>query len=463
MALPLITVPYVSRVLKPEGVGTYAYTNSIVQYFILLAMLGIGTYGNKMTAITRDNKGQLSNTFFSIYLLQLLFSFLSILAYFFFVIYFFHEYKVIALLQGISLLAAAIDCSWFFSGLEQFKKIITRNILVKIVSLIAIFVFVKDQNDLVLYTIILGLSLFIGQLVMWVYVKEFVSLVPVTFQSIISHFKPTIVYFLPQIATQIYFILNKTMLGFLSSNSAVGIYDYADKILKMVLLVVTSLGTVMLPRMANTFGKGEFAKGKGYLIKSLEFSTLLAIPMMFGLAGIANDFIPWYMGKEFNESATVLIILSPTIFLMAWSGVFGTQFLVPLGKMKQYTSSLYIGAFVNLSANLILIKHYGAIGAAIGTLAAEIVVMIAQLFFIKKDLSIKNALPKTVYYFISGSIMFIVVWFIGKSLPSSILTTIIQVVIGFIVYICIVMLFELIYKDGLLLNEIKRKRNKSIS
>jgi O-antigen/teichoic acid export membrane protein len=460
MALPLITVPYISRVLKPEGVGIYAYTNSIVQYFMLLAMLGIGTYGNKMVAIARDNKKELSRTFFSIFLLQLFFSFISLSMYLVFIFYFFQEYKLIALLQGIALLATVLDCSWFFSGLEDFKKIVTRNIFFKVLSLIAIFIFVKDTSDLTVYTIIMGLSLLLGSIVLWYYVKPHVVPVSISFQSVFSHFKPTIVYFLPQIATQVYFILNKTMLGYLSTTSEVGIYDYADKILKIALAIVTSLGIVMLPRMANTFGKGDLDKANDYIRKSLEFTTLLAIPIMFGLAGVAQEFVPWYMGEEFKLSANVLIILSPAIFLMAWSGVFGTQYLVPLGKMKQYTSTLYVGAIVNLIVNIILIKPYGAIGAAIGTLAAEIAVTLAQMYFIRKDINILKVMPKTLYYLVSGGIMYGVVRWIGVSLGSSIITTILQVAAGVLVYITFVILFEVLLKDGLIMNEIKRRRSR---
>jgi len=456
MALPLISVPYVSRVLKPEGVGTFAYTNSIVQYFLLFGMLGIGIYGNKMVAMARDNKEQLSKTFFSIYLLQLLLTSISLIGYLIFVMFFFHDYKLVAILQVIALFAAVIDCSWFFSGLEQFKKIVTRNVIVKIFSLIAIFMFVKNPDDLFLYTVIMGLSTFIGQLVMWLYVKEYVYLVRIKIREVIEHIKPTLVYFLPQIAIQVYFVLNKTMLGIISGISEVGIYDYADKILKIALAVVTSLGIVMLPRMANTFAKGDISKANIYITKSLEFSTLIAIPIMFGIAGASKEFIPWFLGEEFNRSASVLIIMSPAIFLMAWSGVFGTQYLVPLGKMKEYTNSLIMGAIINLIINFILIKSYGAIGAAIGILCAELAVTLVQIFYIRDQIDIKKVVPKTLYYIISGIIMFGSLRLIGESLGASILTTIIQVLLGSIIYISVVIIFELYTKERIILTEIMK-------
>jgi O-antigen/teichoic acid export membrane protein len=458
LVLPIITIPYVSRVLKPEGVGTFAYTNSIVNYFIIFGMLGIGTYGNKMVAMTRDNKVALSKTFFSIYFLQLILTIASLMGYFIFIFYFFHEYKVIALLQSITLIATVIDCSWLFNGLEQFKKIVTRNLLIRVISLLAIFTFVKNHDDLVIYTIILGLSSFFGQLVMWFYVKKYVLSVRISLNSIIKHIKPTIVYFLPQVAIQVYFVMNKTMLGVFSSNSEVGIYDYSDKIIKMSLAIVSSLGVVMLPRMANTFAKGDLVKARNYINRSLEFSTLLSIPIMFGIAGISKEMIPWYMGNEFINSVNVLVILSPAILFMAWSSVFGTQYLLPLGKMKEYTTSVYVGAFVNIILNFILIESYGSVGAAIGTLCAELAVILVQIYYIRKILDISKILPKLVYYLISGGIMYYVVKVLGGIMGPSFITTSVQVFVGLIVYVGIVILFESFFRNGLILNEIKKDR-----
>lgn len=463
MILPLITVPYVSRVLKPEGVGTFAYTYSIVHYFTLIGMLGIGTYGNKMVAMTRDNKELLSRTFLSIYSLQLILSLISAVGYLILVLTFFHEDRIVAIIQIMNLLSVLVDISWFFNGLEQFKKIVSRNIFVKMISLAAIFMFVKNQEDLALYTFILGISAVVGQGIMWIYLKESIVHVSIDFHSIIQHLKPTLVYFLPQVAAQIYFVLNKTMIGLLSSKSEVGIYDYADKILKLSLAMVTSLGTVMLPRMANTFANGDFSKARDYIMKSLDFSTLIAVPIMFGLAGIANDFIPWYLGKGFLESINVLIILSPTILFMSWTGVFGTQYLVPLGKMKEYTLSLYIGAIVNLIINLILIKPYGSIGAAIGTLCTEFAVLLAQLLFVRKEIGILKGVSKTVYYLISGSTMLIIVKIIGYLLGASIMTTLVQAMVGSVAYILIVLFFEFLGRDGLIISQLKERRTRKVN
>lgn len=458
--LPLITVPYVSRVLKPEGVGTFSYTSSIVRFFIIFGMLGIATYGKKMIAMRRDDKKELSKTFLSIYLLQLTLTIISLIIYLIFVNYFFEDDKIIAYLQTIALLAAVIDCSWFFMGIEDFKKIVTRNIIVKVLSVIAVFVFVKDHNDLDTYTIIMGLSSFISQSIMWLYIKRYIIITPISIKLIFSHIKPTFAFFLPQIAIQVYFLLNKVMLGIMSDNREVGLYDYADKILNLSLTVVTSLGTVMLPRMSYTFAKGNFALAQKYIIRSLEFSTLLAIGIMFGVAGISKELIPWYMGEEFNDTAKILIILSAAIIFKSWSGVFGSQYFVPLGKMREYSIALYSGAIINLIINVILIKPYGAIGAAIGTVSAEFVVAFIQFMYVLKTIKINKIIHKVIYQLCSGAIMLIVVRIIGNLLGPSIFTTVFQIITGFVSYLLLVIIFEVIFKDQLLLSEIKKRFKK---
>lgn len=460
MILPLITVPYVSRVLLPQGVGTYAYTASIISYFSFIGLLGIDTYGNKLIAMTRDNKRKMSENFFSLYLLQLVLTLTSLIGYLILAIFFIQQDQSIALIQTISLLGTVIDCSWFFFGIEMFKKIVTRNIIIKLLSLLAIFIFVKNPADLSIYTYIMCLSVFLSSLVMWFYLKGQIMFVRISFKQIISHLKPAIVYFIPGIALQIYFVLNKTMIGIVSTNSEVGIFDYADKIRMMALSVVTSLGTVMLPRMAHTFAIGQIEKAKDYLLKSLDFSTLLAIPLMFGVAGIAEEFIPWYMGNSFLKCIIVLTILAPTIVLMAWSGVFGTQYMLPLGKMKEYTTSVYAGAIVNFIVNLMLIKPFGSIGASVGTIAAELAVTFVQLYLIRDIVPFKSIIPKTFDYLIAGFIMFIILRFVGRGMGASVLTTGVQILIGSIVYFSIVFVVEYLKRDGMVYHEVGKTLQK---
>lgn len=462
IVIPLVSVPYVSRVLGAEGVGVFSYISSITYYFVLLSLLGIDTYGTKSIAMVRENKNELSKTFLTIYGLQVILTLISLTIYLSLVFLLFSEFKIVALIQAITVASSLIDCTWLFNGLEKFKKLVTINISVKLLGLINILIFVNDSNDLPLYSFIMCISTFLGQLILFSNLRNLISFKKVNFNDIIRHLKPTISFFLPQVAIQIYFVFDKTMLGLLSSKVEVGIYDYTEKILKISLTFITSLSIVLLPKIANTYAKGDIKKVRNYITSSLEYSTFIAVPMVFGLAGVANEFLPWYLGSDFLNSINVLIILSPALLLMALSGVFGGQYLLPLGKIKLYTISVYIGALVNVIVNLILIPPLGSIGAAVGTLCAEVSVLATQIIFIKNDINIKTIIPSIIKYSLSGLVMFSIIRYLGIQFGVSPVTTLLQIVIGGFSYLLVVLIIEIYFREGLILNEIKKKYKRII-
>ena len=299
--MPLITVPYVSRILGKEGIGVYSYTLSIVQYFIILGTLGISMYGNRQIAYVRDDKEKMSKTFWSITFFKAITTSIAFIVYI--AIFGFNkEYGNIYLIQGIQILAVTIDISWLYMGLEEFKKTVTRNLIVKIVGVACIFIFVKTYDDLYKYVSINALMAILGNLVMWMYVPKTVSRIKIKFSDMIEHIVPTLQLFIPQIAIQIYSVLDKTMLGILSNTGEVGLYEQSEKIIKLVLSLVTSLGVVMLPRMSNTFANGDNKKMNEYLNRSLQGVAYISIPMAVGLAGISNEFVPWFFGPGFGEA-----------------------------------------------------------------------------------------------------------------------------------------------------------------
>ncbi|UZW66160.1 oligosaccharide flippase family protein [Priestia flexa] len=320
LLIPLITVPYVARALGADGVGINAYTNSIMQYFILFGTIGISLYGNRAIAYVRDNKEALSRTFFGILILKFITTGLAYLVFLLFLNNW-SNYQSIFLLQSIYILAATIDISWLYMGLEDFKKTVIRNLMVKIVGVACIFIFVHDYGDLWKYVLILALSQLLGNLSLWMYLPKTIQKVKITWNDIKGHFMPSISLFIPQIAIQIYVVMNKIMLGYLANTSEVGLFDSSEKIIKMTLAVVTAMGVVMLPRMANTFAKGEIEKVKNYLYQSFDFASYLSFPMMFGLAGIANEFAPWFFKYGFEKTALLIFSISPILVFIAWSNV----------------------------------------------------------------------------------------------------------------------------------------------
>lgn len=436
LIVPLITIPYVSRVLGSHGVGVNAYTNSIIQYFILFGTIGVALYGNRSIAYVRDNKEKLSQTFWSIFFLKLTTTSIAYLCFLVFLL-FVHRFHFIFLIQSIYIISAAFDVTWLYMGLEDFKKTVLRNLIVKVIGTICIFVFIQTKNDLWEYVLILSLSELFGQMTMWFYIPKTVDKIKIKWHAIKAHFLPALVLFLPQVSIQIYAVLNKSMLGKLSNPSEVGFFDNADKIVKVILALVTAMGVVMLPRISNTFAKGDTAKVREYLFQSLDFASYLSIPLMFGMAAIARNFTAWYFPPEFSKTGLLIAIISPIIVFIAWSNVLGIQFLMPVGKMREFTISVTIGAIINFIVNLILIHAYQSVGTAISTVIAEFTVTFVQFCFTVKDINLKELGKSLWKYVFSGLIMYIAVLFVEKLFRFGILLTIMQVTIGVIVYFAI--------------------------
>lgn len=439
--VPLITVPYISRVLGSNGIGVYAYTNSIVQYFVLFGTIGVALYGNRAIAYTRDNKEEMSRTFWGIFVLKVV---TTSIMYGFFLLFLLivSEYEIIFFIQSIYIISAALDITWLYMGLEDFKKTVIRNIFVKTIGMICIFLFVKEDIDLWKYVLILGLSELIGQLSMWAYLPKTVKKIQLKWGDISKHFFPSIGLFIPQIAIQIYLVLNKTMLGLLGNTNEVGYFDNADKIVKLVLAVVTSMGIVMLPRVSNTFARGNMKKVNQYVYQSFEFSSYLSIPMMFGLAATAPVFTPWFFGEEFLKTGTLIGLLSPIIVFIAWSNVIGQQFLLPIGRVRAYTVSVTVGAVINFIVNLLLIPNNLSVGAAIATLIAEFMVTLVQFIIVCRRLEISQLFIGLWKYFVSGLIMYGVIRWIGESMKISMMTTFVQIISGVFIYFSVLFIFR---------------------
>ncbi|UTC10987.1 hypothetical protein A4W79_07115 [Latilactobacillus curvatus] len=356
------------------------------------------------------------------------------LAAFFIFLGFEKSYHEAYLMQAILIVAAAFDISWFFMGFENFKVTVLRNIIVKLISLACIFIFVRGKGDLTLYIAVLSISQLIGNVTLFPYLKRYISLPNWRELKIWRHFKPSLVLFVPQIATQVYLILNKTMVGKMVSVEAAGFYDNSDKIVKMVLAIVTATGTVMLPRVANTFAKGDHEQVKKYLYQSFDFVSAVSIPIMFGIAAIAPKFATMFFGQAFDAVGPLMMIESLVILFIAWSNVLGVQYLLPTGHNKEFTVSVTVGAIVNIILNVPLIILLGTSGAMIATVISEFSVTCYQIYVVKKELDLNKMMSETWKYLLSGIMMFIVILTMNLRLHFSMVQLIIQVVVGMLVY-----------------------------
>lgn len=434
MIIPLITVPYISRVLGAHDVGINEYTNSWVTFFYLMGQMGITLYGNREVAYYRDDLYERSRTFWGVESLQLLTVSSAFIMYLATVLLFSTTFKEFFLLQAIWIIATGVDISWYFMGLEEFRITVVRNTLVKIASLILIFTVVKTSADLGKYILILGASQLVGNLTLWPYLRGNIIWVSIKKWHPFKHFYPALLLFIPTITTQVYLVLNRLMLGRMSTQTDLGNFGQADKIVKFVLAVVTATGTVMLPHVANKFAKGDIKGVRNSLYKSFNFVSAISIPMMFGLMAIAKRFGPWFLGDQFVLSGSVMFLEAPIIVFIAWSNVTGTQYLMPINRVKEYTTSVTIGALSNVVFNLVLISKYGANGAALATVGSEFLVTASQLWMIRNMISRRKMFRESWKYVFCGAVMYLVVNRICLVINMTIANLILEVGLGIFVY-----------------------------
>lgn len=454
LIIPFITIPYINRVLGPNGVGINSYTNSIVQYFILLGSLGINIYGNREIAYYREDMQKRSKTFWEIATLRFFAILISVLLYIVF-ISFTHTYRFIFILQGIMLLGTAFDISWFFQGMENFKVTVLRSTLVKVISLGAIFLFVKNPSDTWIYVLILALSQALGFITLWPYLRGQVRFVKIKLVGVVQHLKPTLTLLIPQIATQVYLQLNKTMLGSMNGVAASGFYDNSDKMVKMLLAIVTATGTVLLPHVANNFAKGKIDAVKSSLVTSMHVILVMAFPMTFGLIAVAHPFTALFFSSRFAPVANLMSIESLVIIFIGISNAIGTQYLLPTNQLKYYTNSVLLGSIVNIILNVPLILAFGAMGAVIATVTSEAVIAVYQMRRVRHQVKIQALFYETWKYAIAAVIMFVFVKLSSTAVGSGVLGIALQILIGVIIYLSVLFVMKPDYLIRLLLKRIK--------
>lgn len=409
MVMPLITAPYISRILGSEGMGVYSYTHSVAYYFLLAGMLGVNIYGNRSIARVRDDQNKLNKEFSSIFQLQIITSLVAIIVYICYVLFASVDYKSIYIIQLLYISSAIFDINWLFFGLEEFKITVSRKTIIKLVTAAAVFVFVKTKDDLPIYTAIMAGGYFIGQCYLWLSIKKYVKFIRQPIRSSLGHIKPMIILFAPTIATSIYRVMDKIMIGYLGSYGDVGLYEAADKIIVVCLGVVSAWGTVMLPHISNLYATGKMEQCKKYYIDSLEIITFITSAICFGLAAISKTFIPFFYGKGFDKSIDVMRGLSISVLFIGISNTTRNQMLIPMGREKSYLLSVTAGACVNFVINFVLIRSIGVIGAVVGTICTEITVTAIQIYSIKKIISVRHSIIKLIPPIIIGIAMYYVV------------------------------------------------------
>ncbi|MBQ2873324.1 MAG: flippase [Bacilli bacterium] len=439
--VPLITAPYLARTLLPEGTGINSYASSVVTIFSALGLIGLNNYSLREIAYVRDDKKKLEKTFSELFFLRIICFIITSIIYIIYALL--SEYRLYLLIQLVALLASFIDIAWIYQGFEEFKITVTRNFIVKILNIISIFLFIKGPEDLLLFMIISSIYAVIVNFVLYFGVKDRVGKITLKGLDIKRHLIPTLKLFIPQVASMVYLQCDKMMIKYLAEDiKYVGFYDQAERLIKVPLALITALSTVMLPKVANEFKNNNQESVKSNVITSFKFSILMALPLMFGVISIANNFIPWFLGKGYTEVIPLMMILSIIVLFISLSSVLGNQYLTAINKTKILTIATISGAILNCILNFFLIPKYNAIGAAIGTIAAEVTVFAIEFYYTKEIIKIKDLISCSKNYLISGIIMFILTYSVGTILEPRIISTLIQITLGGISYFIILYILK---------------------
>lgn len=442
LLFPLITFPYISRILLPEGIGRVAFVQSINNYFLLFINLGIPLYGIREIARVRNNGLEKSKVFSEILFLNIFTTIIGITFYFiFYQLNMITDDREIFLIFSVVLLFNFLSVDWFFQGIEDYKYITVRTIIVKIISFIFLIIFVKEKSDICKYTIIVVFSLIGSNFFNIIRALKLVKL-ELKGLNIKRHLKGILIIFSMNLAISIYTNLDSVMLGSYGSKYALGIYSAASKMIHLILGIITSLGAVLLPRISNYISEKKEEEIKIILEKTFSFLIALIIPSILGLYFTGNEIIRLFAGKEYIEAVITLKILSLIILFIGFSNFVGIQILYPRGEEKKVFYSVLIGAIVNFSLNLFLIPKYLQNGAAIATCIAEFMVIVVQIYLGNKYLNFKIFNLNNFKFIISSCIMGALLYFIQDFKVNILMSLIIKIILGSGSYILVLLILK---------------------
>lgn len=443
MVIPLITTPYISRVLGAEGIGAISYTQNNISYLIMIGNFGLGLYAIRQIAYCADDPQRLKECFSNLLFTRLV-SFTPVLLIYTGIIIHSSEFRMFYLVEFVYIASTLIDVSWFFNGREEFQITVRRGMLVKIASVILIFCFVKKTADIYLYVFILGAGQLIGNVLLFGFAyRQQGGILHPHWTTICNNMKGGAILFIPQIASSLYFYCDKIMIKWLSSGTAEnGYYEQTQKLIRLSTTIITALPTVMMPRIAAEFSKKNTDDIAEYMKKSLEFVLVLGLPMMFGLIGISDVLVPWFFGDAFNKVKILLKIMAPIILFNSIYNVIGYQYFIAVKKEKVFTCTILCGAAVNIILNLLTIPVYGSIGASIASALAEITIVIVQTFVLFRNMKLKGLMKPAVKSLLGSFLMMIFIIFSRDLYGNYIISTFVSIVLGVLIYTGLMLLMR---------------------
>ena len=445
-AFIIITTPYIARVLGPESLGKVEYVNSIITYFMLFTVLGIPSYGIREVAKYRDNPKELNKVVAELLAILFMTTIISYIVLFTFLYIYksLFEIKDIILIMSTNIICNSIGVEWFYQGIENQLYITKRFILVRILTLIAIFLFIKSKDNYLIYAFILVMMQSGSNILNFINLKKYISFKGIKFSNLKldKHMKPILIIFSATVATTIYLQLDSVMIGNINKE-AVGIYTVPNKLIRMMLVIITALGSVLLPRITNCLKNKDYKNYNIYINNSLNYIFFISIPVAVSCFLLADNIINIMAGSQFKDSILTMKILSPILFTIGIAYFLGFQLLYPIGLEKYYTYSVIVAAVVNFIFNYLMIPKYLQNGAAMGTVIAETAGPLIMLFFARKYLKKINFFSvKRLKYFVATFIMSLVIIFIKRLEVSSVKTIVLSFILGGMTYISILLLLK---------------------
>lgn len=458
--LPLVTFPYISRVLLPQGVGTYTFVDSYTQYFVLIAALGIPIYGMREIAKAKKSLTDRSKVFTELLSIHLLVSIFVSLLYIV-------SFLTLSSLKGHSqlfwigsslLLSNVFLMEWFFQGMEQFPFITLRTLCIRILTVVAVFIFVKSSADTSLYYAINCASVFINAIINCLYARKFVK---ISFHqlSLKRHFTPLLYIFSTGLVTHVYTLLDSVVLGFLTDTIQVGFYTTAVKLSKILIMILVAFTTVLMPPLSLAYKEGRYTDAKTLLSKSFNYVVFMSVPLSVGIYVIAGPLIFLFSGADFLPAALSLKILSPTVLIIGLSYVFGQQIINATGNERYFLKAALIGMVISIGLNLLLIPHIKQTGAAITNLLVELTVMLLLTRSALKKIPFHPQWSNLGKAFISCLPFFLITYWVENTLLSPFIQLIVIILFSGASYISVQ---HFIWKNDLLLEMLTllKKTNK---
>lgn len=421
MLLPLLTTPYVSRVLGADGIGVYSYTTANVTYFILIGMLGIAGYGKREIALIRDDRYAVSKLFWELNILHGMIFFLTLIPYTILIIRS-DRYRVYYVINLVALIAGLIDTNWFYQAYERFKFISIRNCVVKMAIAAAIFIFVKDSEDIKVYVSLHVVGTLICNLSLWPTIHRYVDRIPLRSLNVFRHMKSVFVYFIPTIASSVYSLLDKSVINWITHSDAEnGYYEQATKVLSIVHVLIQSLSTVSAAQMTILLSTDRMEEAKWRMDHSLRFMLMISMPCVWGVVGIADRFVPCFFGEGYDMVTLLLYIMMPLAVVLGFSTYLDGMYLVPSGQRERSAKAVCGGAAVNFITNIILVYFWGSAGAAIATLITEMFVAALMLWMSRPIIDSPSLIKNMMRYGSYGILIFMIARGIGRFIEDDLL------------------------------------------